>query len=111
MKIMPPINPKTIPWIIEAGKKAWKLITNWIEGKIKTASEKQPLTKESSTNEFQEIHQLFTELQQQIGITVQDLEQKVALEINEYLEQFMFLLTSNQNLKRNYEISTSKYEH
>ncbi|MGY4793827.1 hypothetical protein ACVNNN_02400 [Lysinibacillus fusiformis] len=113
MKIIPPMPPidlKMIPLIIEAGKKAWQLIENWIDKKIKTVSEKQPLTKESSAAEFQEMHQLFTELQQQIGSTVQELEKKVALEINEYLEQFSFLLTSNPSLKGKYQISTLKYE-
>ena len=110
MKIIPPINPKMIPWLIEAGKQAWQLIQNWIESKVKIASEKQPLTKESSANEFQEMHQLFTELQRQIGSTVHGLERKVALEINEYFEQFRFLLTSNPTLKEKYQISTLKYE-
>lgn len=110
MKIIPPINPKMIPWLIEAGKKAFQLIQNWIEGKVKIASEKQPLTKESSANEFQEMHQLFTELQRQIGSTVNGLERKVALEINEYFEQFQFLLTSNSSLKEKYQISILKYE-
>lgn len=107
---IPPIDPKMIPLIIEAGKKAWQLIENWIDKKIKTVSEKQPLTKESSASDFQEMHKLFTELQQKIGSTVQELEKKVALEINEYLEQFVFLLTSNPILKGKYHISTSKYE-
>lgn len=113
MKIIPPIppiDPKMIPWIIEAGKKAWQLIQNWIEDKVKTVGEKQPLTKESSATEFQEMHQLFTELQRQIGATVQELEKKVALEINEYLDQFRFLLISNTGLKEKYQISTLKYE-
>lgn len=113
MKIIPPIppiDPKMIPLIIEAGKKAWQLIESWIDKKIKTVSEKQPLTKESSASDFQEVQKLFTELQQQVGSTVQELEKKVALEINEYLEQFVFLLTSNSILKGKYHIPTSKYE-
>lgn len=110
MKIIPPIDPKMIPLIIEAGKKAWQLIENWIDKKIKNVSEKQPLTKESSAVDFQEVHQMFTELQQQIGSTVQDIEKKVALEINEYLEQVIFVLSSNPTLKGKYNIQTEKYE-
>ena len=110
MPPIPPIDPKMIPLIIEAGKKAWQLIENWIDNKIKTVSEKQPLTKDSSASDFQEVHKLFTELQQKIGSRVQELEKKVALEINEYLEQFVFLLTSNSILKGKYHIPTSKYE-
>ncbi|MBX8946781.1 hypothetical protein [Lysinibacillus sp. K60] len=113
MKFIPPIpsiDPKMIPLIVEAGKKAWQLIESWIDKKIKTVSEKQPLTKESSASDFQEVQKLFTELQQQVGSTVQELEKKVALEINEYLEQLVFLLTSNSILKGKYHIPTSKYE-
>lgn len=110
MKVIPPIDPRAIPIIIEVGQKALELFTQWIEGKIKAASENKPLTGDSSANDFQEMNRLFTELQQQVGHTVQEMERKVILEIEEYFHQFKFLLASNPALQQKYYISDKKYE-
>ncbi|MEQ2464162.1 hypothetical protein WMO63_00595 [Niallia sp. CLA-SR-H024] len=96
--------------VVKVAKKAYELVNNWIEKKIKEVGNNKPLTADSSMADFQSIQDLLTQISADIQASSKDLEQKISLEVDEYFAQLKFILSSNNSLLNKYELQFSKFE-
>ncbi|MCM3360358.1 hypothetical protein [Niallia sp. MER TA 168] len=111
MRPFPYPNPiDAVNLVVKVAKKAYELVNNWIEKRIKEAGNNKPLTADSSTADFQSIQVLLTQISSDIQASSKELEQKISLEVDEYFAQLKFILSSNNSLLNKYELQFSKFE-
>lgn len=91
---IPPIkpNPKSIPVLIEVGKKIW----DWVKSKFnKTADEvgqENPLTNESTIEDVSKINEIFNEFKLSVEKEAKPLIEKIKSEIEDYADELCFIV-------------------